>query len=163
MKRTLFSLVSLCVLALMSVEAHALDKKKAAYVGGTLPIQIGEKEQKEGIIGLVTTTDEKEFFFKAEQGDVRIAIPYDQITNVEYGQKANHRVKTAILLSPVALFMKKRRHYLNFFFKDAEGKDQAAAIEVGSEILRNTVMVLEVRTGKKITYQDEQSQKNFGK
>ena len=163
MKKTLFSLVSVGVLVLMSVDAHALDKKKAAYLGGTLPIQLSEKEQKEGIVGLITTTDEKEFFFKAEQSDVRISIPYNKITNVEYGQKASHRVKTAILLSPVALFMKKRRHYLNFFFKDAEGKDQAAAIEVGSEILRNTVMVLEVRTGKKITYQDEESQKSFGK
>ncbi len=140
----------------------ALDKKKAAYVGGTLSIQIPEKA-KEGILGSLVTTNDKELGFTADVGGVTLAIPYDKIDRVEYGQKASHRIKTAILLSPVALFAKKRHHYLNFFFKDAEGKDQAAVLEVGSELLRNTVVTIEVRSGKKIEYQDEEAKKNFGK
>ena len=36
-------------------------------------------------------------------------------------------------------------------------------LEVGKDILRTTVMVLEARTGKKVVFQDEEARKNFAK
>ena len=68
-----------------------------------------------------------------------------------------------MLLSPVGLFLlfsKKRKHYLTINFKDAAGKDQAVVFELGKEIVRTTLAILEARTGKQIQYQDEEARKS---
>jgi len=90
-------------------------------------------------------------------------LPYAKIDSFEYGQKASHRIKTAILLTPWTLFSKKRKHYISLLWNDDEGKGQGAVLEVGKDILRPTVMVLEARTGKKVVFQDDEAKKNYAK
>ena len=96
-----------------------------------------------------------------------MSIPYDSIIDLEYGQKAGRRigaaVGTAILLGPLGLltlFSKKRKHYLTVGFKDAQGKDQVAVMELGKDIVRTTLAVVETRSGKKIEYQDDEAKKS---
>jgi hypothetical protein len=136
----------------------ALDSKKALYVGGTITAKVAEKSE-----GTLDTTDEKALIFVADKGNGVARLPYDKIDSFEYGQKASHRLKTAILLTPWSLFSKKRRHYLSLIWKDEEGKDQGAVLELGKDILRPTVMVLEVKTGKKMVFQDEEAKLHFAK
>ncbi|MFM8532143.1 MAG: hypothetical protein ACKOEC_00875 [Acidimicrobiia bacterium] len=62
-------------------------------------------------------------------------------------------------MSPVALFSKKRKHFLTVSFTDAAGKDQAAVLELGKDIVRTTLTIVETRSGKKIEYQDEEARK----
>jgi hypothetical protein len=149
--------VLLATLAFADV-ALALDSKKAMFVGGTLGGKIPEKTE-----GFLNTNDEAKLVFVGDKGAGMLEISYKSIESIEYGQKASHRIKTAILLSPIALFKKKRNHYLNIFYKDAEDKDQAVVIEVGKELLRTSKVVLEARSGKKMTFQDSEAEKNFGK
>ena len=59
----------------------------------------------------------------------------------------------------LTLFSKKRKHYLTIGFKDEEGKDQVAVIELGKDIVRSTIPIVETRSGKKIEYQDEEAKK----
>ncbi len=131
----------------------ALGKEKAMYVGGTVAFL---PEKTEGTLG---TADENKLVFVAEKGGGSIEIPYKDIRELEYGQKAGRRVGTAILLSPLALFSKRRRHYLTVSYKDKEGKDQAAVFELGKEIIRTTLAVVETRSGRKVIYQDEEAAK----
>jgi len=90
-----------------------------------------------------------------------MSIPYAKIIDLEYGQKAGRRVGAAIgysiLLGPLGLltlFSKKKNHYLTIGFKDAGDKDQVAVLELGKDIIRTTIPIVETRSGKKVTFQD---------
>jgi hypothetical protein len=85
---------------------------------------------------------------------------YNAVTELEYGQKAGRRVAVALLVSPFAIFSKKRNHYLTINYKDKDGKDQAVVFELGKDIVRTTLAVVEARSGKTIQYQDEEARKS---
>jgi hypothetical protein len=137
-----------------SVAALAVDKDKAMYMGGTLT-DIEEKAE-----GTVNTRSDAGFAFDARKKG-SVAIPYASITELEYGQKAGRRVAVGILISPWALFSKKRNHYLTISYMDQAGKEQAAVFELGKEIVRTTLKILEVRTGKEIGFQDAEACKQY--
>jgi hypothetical protein len=136
----------------------ALDGKKAMHVGGTLTGVVPEKAE-----GRIAITDEEQFVFTADKDQATIEIPYGKVESLEYGQKASHRIKTAIFLTPWSLFSKKRRHYLSVIYKDKDDKDQAIVLELGKDILRPTVLAMEARSGKKVEFQDEEAKKHYAK
>ena len=87
--------------------------------------------------------------------------------DLEYGQKAGRRVgvavASALLLGPiglVALLSKKRKHYLTIGFKDSMDKDQVVVLELGKDIVRLTLPIVETRSGKKMVYQDEEARES---
>jgi len=144
---------TLAALFVLSVPAEArLDSKKIMYVGGTVT---SIKEQTEG---LPSTNDEKIFVFTYKDG--KLAVPYDRINDLEYGQKAGRRLGLALTISPWLLFSKKRKHFLTIGYKDENDKQQAAVFEVGKDIVRTTLASMEARTGKKIDYQDDEARKS---
>jgi len=146
--------------------ALAVDSKGAAYFGGTVSTFAAAKDP---IEGMLDTRSEDVLRFKAADkpfAGQSIEIPYTDIIDLEYGQKAGRRVGaaigTAVLLGPLgllALFSKKRKHYLTLGYKDAKGKDQVAVIELGKDIVRTTLAIVETRSGKQIEYQDEEAKK----
>ena len=148
--------------------ASGLDGKKAAFQGGTTK----EKDfpgAKKPVEGNLITNDEKllKFEYTWEKEAKVYSIPYDQIIDIEYGQKAGRRVgaavATTILLGPIGLLMlfsKKRKHFITIGYKDADGKEQATVFELGKDIVRTTLPILEARSGKKLTYQDEDAKKS---
>jgi len=147
--------------------AWALDGDKAAYVGGTATVFGTPKEPVEGVLdtsretALVLTATKKPLAGKA------LAIPYDRIIDLEYGQKAGRRIGaaagTAILFGPVgllALFSKKRKHYLTVGYKDEADKEQVAVLELGKDLVRTTLAIVQTRSGKALEYQDEEAKKS---
>jgi hypothetical protein len=163
MKRFIASIVVLAV-ALEASLAYAVDSKGAAYYGGTLTTFTGAKDPVEGTLD---TANEKALVFSATDKHYKgktFSIPYDRVIDLEYGQKAGRRVgaavATTVLLGPiglVALLSKKRNHFLTIGFKDDAGKDQVAVIELGKDIVRVTLPIVETRSGKKVEYQDEEA------
>lgn len=149
-------LVAVAVAFAFCVPAFAVDKGKAKYMGGTLP-GIPEK-----IDGPIDVKGEAKLTWMGEKGQGRIEIPWSSVTDVEYGQKVGRRVTSAILLSPVMLFAKARKHYVTFSYKDGDGKDQGAVFEFDKNDIRQVLVVLKARTGKEITYQDEEARKQMG-
>ena len=131
----------------------AVDGNKAAYIGGTV------RTVKEKAEGVLDTSHPDMLTFNAKK-DGQFAVPYTAITSLEYGQKAGRRVAVAVMVSPLALFSKKRNHYLTVGYKDAQGADQAAVLELGKDIVRTALKVIEVRSGKAIEYQDEDARKS---
>lgn len=117
----------------------------------------GVSEKAEAVLN--TTSDSTVVFDAGKKGSV--TIPYSAITDLEYGQKAGRRVAVAVLVSPLALFSKKRNHYLTITYKDSAEREQAGVFELGKDIVRTTLKVFEVRTGKEITFQDEEACKQY--
>jgi hypothetical protein len=145
-------LAVVCLPALM----FAVGSRDALYVGGTVA---GLSEKSEGRFDM---TDEDVLRFMPRETGGPVAIQYAKITELEYGQKAGRRVAVAVLISPLALFSKKRNHYLTISYTDEKGKDQAAVFELGKDIVRTTLKVIETRSGKDIQFQDDDARKSIG-
>ncbi len=147
--RCLVASVMLIAGSATQIEA-GVPGKAALYRGGTLPIP-------EATRGKVSTLDPVLFSFRHKFGDLK--IPYTQVNALEYGQKASRRLGLAIVVSPVFLLSKKRKHYLTINYVDNDGFQQAAVFEIGKKIIRTTLAGLEARTGRKVEYQDEEARK----
>lgn len=151
MKRAI-SIVLAFVFALDLLAFAGLGSDKTAYVGGT------ENQIKEGTEGKSSAKDDKHFVFEYKKGS--LSIPYEEINDLEYGQKAGRRLGVAIAVTPLALFSKKRKHYLTLGWKDQQDKQHAAVFELGKSVIRTTIATLEARTGKKVDYQDDEARKS---
>jgi hypothetical protein len=161
------SFIAAVVVLTLSAEMSllAVDNKGAAYFGGTSPVFSGAKDPIDGVLDTMNT--EALVFTAGKDGGGRtLTIRYAQITDLEYGQKAGRRVGaaigTAVLLGPiglVTLFSKKRKHYLTVGYRDEAGKDQVAVLELGKDIVRATLPIVETRSGKQIEYQDDEAKK----
>jgi hypothetical protein len=66
------------------------------------------------------------------------------------------------MVSPLALFSKKRKHYLTIGFTDADGKQQGAVFELGKDTVRSTLVTLEARSGKQVEYESDEAKKHVG-
>ena len=129
-----------------------IPSDKAVYRGGTVAALAESTE------GAVATTNEHHFTFTYKKG--KLTIPYQQVNSLEYGQKAGRRLGLALVVSPVLLLSKKRRHFLTINYLDEQGKQQAAVLELGKSIVRGTLASLEARTGRKIEYEDDEARKS---
>jgi len=128
-----------------------IGSKNTMYVGGTVT---SIKEQTEG---KSSAGDEKVWVFQYKGG--KLTIPYDRMNALEYGQRAGRRLGLAIAISPLALFSKKRKHFLTINYLDENDKQQAAVFELGKDVIRTSLATLEARSGRKIDYQDEEARK----
>jgi hypothetical protein len=151
LKRT-FALVLACLLAFDLVAVAGLGSDKTAYIGGT------ENQIKEGTEGKSSAKDEKKFVFEFKGGTLE--IPYDQVNDLEYGQKAGRRLGLALAISPWLLLSHKRKHFLTVGWKDEQDKQHAAVLELGKSIVRTTLATLEARTGRKVDFQDDEARKS---
>ena len=72
----------------------------------------------------------------------------------------NDGTLSPIVISPIALLSKKRKHFLTIGYQDENGKQQAAVFEIGKDTVRVDLATIEARTGRKIEYQDEEARKS---
>jgi hypothetical protein len=153
--RNITTVLLLVAFLLQAAPAFAgLGSSKAMYVGGTVG------SIKEGTEGQLSGKDEKFMVFTYEGNTLR--VPYDRVNDLEYGQKAGRRLGVAIAITWMALFSKKRKHYLTVGFMDENDKQQAAVFELGKGTVRVTLATLEARTGRKVDYEDEEA-RNSGR
>jgi hypothetical protein len=68
----------------------------------------------------------------------------------------------AILISPLLLLSKSRRHYLTVSYLDEDGRRQALVFQVHKEDVRSVLASLSARTGLRVEYQDEEARKTGG-
>ncbi|MDA0204419.1 MAG: hypothetical protein O3A53_10870 [Acidobacteria bacterium] len=128
--------------------------RKATYRGGTITqLEISQR-------GELSLASADHLVFDAGSADLEVA--YTSIRGIEYGQKAGRRLGLAVVVSPVFLLSKKRKHFLTVHFVDTHGDSQAAVFELGKKIVRTTLAALEARTGLRIEYEDEEARKAGG-
>ena len=128
-----------------------LDASRAACVGGTVPEVVA------GDGGSLDVGDERYLAFFARKKQYRVA--YDRIRLLEYGQSVNRRLLMGAVISPMFLLAKSRKHFLSIGFQDENGRDQALVFQVDKQDIRALLLSLEVRTGRKVEYQDEEARK----
>jgi len=138
------------LVALVGVLLGANHGGAAEYVGGTLA------SLEAGAGGLIITTDPQHLIFQTKKRTVR--VPYDKVNLLEYGQKVDRRYLSAVFISPLLILAKKRTHFLTVGYSTEDGA-QAMVLRVNKESIRAVLVSLEVRTGLKVVYQDEEARK----
>ena len=95
-----------------------------------------------------------------QSGGEEVRIPYAKVNTLEYGQNVNRRYVAAVLISPVLLLSKSRKHFLTLGYTDAEQKQQALVFRVEKGDIRPLLASLEARTGRRVEYQDNDARKS---
>lgn len=152
MRRVLPALV--VATALVVTASAENSRTKVKYVGGTLSVA----EKTDGTCDL-SAESEAVFHFKKDE----LPIAYDQIDSIEYGQKAGRRVGAAVVVSPLFLLSKKRKHFVTIGFTDATGTKQGAVFEVEKGGVYRLVTTLSTRSGKEVQYESEDAKKHLEK
>jgi hypothetical protein len=125
---------------------------EAMYVGGTIA------GLPEATMGKLNTTSEKVLVFESPKG--KFEIPYENVTSLEYGQKAGRRLGVALTITIWALLSKKRKHFLTIGFTDANEKPQGVVLEIPKGTAKSFITIIEVRSGKKVEYESEEAKKH---
>lgn len=142
------------VLALVAVAAGASEGGvRAQVVGGTVP----GLAAKSSVLMDLTGTDA----LFCSSGDVELHIEYRRINTIEYGQTVSRRYAAAVLISPVLLLSKSRKHFITLGYVDADGKQQALVLRVEKGDIRAVLVSLEARTGRRVEFQDEDARKSI--
>jgi len=82
-------------------------------------------------------------------------VPYDKVDSLEYGQHVGRRYAEAVLISPLFLLCKTRKHYVTVSYLDAKGRQQALVLQVGKGDVRAVLAELEAKTGRRVEYTDD--------
>lgn len=129
---------------------------KAMFIGGTIQnIEKGKKAQ-------FDLSGPTYLRFRTKK-DVLLEVPFAKVSTVEYGQHAGRRVRAALLGGGIpALFSHKRKHFITIYFLDDQEKEQAAIFELSKKIVRETLTILRVKTGKAVEFQSEDAKHNLG-
>lgn len=135
----------------MALASLAAGQASVEYVGGTEP------QLEAGTHGSIALSDDR--YLAVYAGKMQMRVAYDRINLVEYGQQVDRRLALALVISPVFLLSKSRKHFLTIGYSGEEGKQQAMVFRVDKNSIRSTLAALEARTGLRIQYQDEQARK----
>jgi len=122
----------------------------AQLVGGTLPVRPKTEVRLD-----VTSADV--LVFHCGKDDTR--VPYARINTLEYGQNVSRRYAAAVLISPVLLLSKSRKHFVTVGYVDEDGQQQALIFRVDKGDIRSVLAGLEARTGRRVEYQDNEARK----
>ena len=139
----------ICLIVLLAKSAVA--QTRVEYIGGTAG-QLAAEVQ-----GSIAFDDERYFAFYGGKTQLRLA--YDHINLLEYGQQVGRRMALALVISPVFLLSKARKHFLTIGYLGEDGRQQAMVFRVDKNSIRPALAALEARTGLKIQYQDEEARK----
>jgi len=88
-----------------------------------------------------------------------VTVAYSRINQIEYGQKVSRSVLPAVVISPLFLLNKTRRHFLTVGYLDERGAQQALVFRVPKGDIRAVLASLEARTGLRVTYLDDEARK----
>jgi hypothetical protein len=139
------------LLALSSLLQASAPGNRVLYVGGTVA---GVPSQSNAAIDVRDETS-----LSLHLRDRAIAVPWTDVNDIEYGLHVDRRYVEAILISPLFLIAKRRTHFLTIGFVDDAGKQQAVVLEVSKGDIRQLLVSLEARSGRRVEYQDEEARK----
>lgn len=108
----------------------------------------------------VDMTGDQELLFVTRA--LTLHVPYDKVNTLEYGQHVGRRYAEAILISPLFLLSKSRKHFVTVGYLDTKGRQQALVLQVGKGDVRTMLAELEAKTGRRVEYTDDEARKGRG-
>ena len=144
----------MCVLAVAALPLPALAEApgfRAQFVGGTIPSATAKSKAR------LDLSSGEALALRWRENEFR--IDYRRINTIEYGQNVSRRFAEAILISPILLLSKSRKHFITVGYLDEFGQQQALVLRVDKDDIRSVLAGLEARTGRRVEYQDAEARK----
>jgi len=138
-------------LALAALIPGATIGNKVSYVGGTIVGVSGHSHAE------IDVSDPAALSLHLK--NKAISIAWDDVTTIEYGLHVDRRYIEAVLISPLFLLAKKKAHFVTIGFTDDGGQHQAVVLEVGKSDVRQLLVSLEAKSGRRVEYQDDEARK----
>src|SRR5579862_359549 len=108
----------------------------------------------------IDMTGDQELLFVTRA--LTLHVPYDKVNTVEYGQHVGRRYAEAVLISPLFLLSKSRKHFVTVGYTDGRGRQQALVLQVNKGDVRAVLAELEAKTGRRVEYTDDEARKGRG-
>ena len=80
----------------------------------------------------------------------RIEIPYDTITGITYEKSKHWRVASAILLTPLTLFSRRKHHWFSIAYVSADSTSETVFLRLDKKEESMFRQVAPQKTGKKL-------------
>ena len=93
--------------------------------------------------------------FAKKSGAEYFSIPTDAVTEIFYSRVSGRRIGAAILVSPLLLLTKGRKHYLTLAFDDGSDLVGAVEFQLHKSNYRGTLRSIEQVTGLEMLYDQE--------
>jgi hypothetical protein len=108
----------------------------------------------------VDMTGDRELLFVTHS--LTLHVPYDKVNALEYGQHVGERILAAVLISPLVVLGKSRKHFVSLGYVDANGRQQVLFMQVNKADLRALLAELEGKTGRRVEYTDDEARRGRG-
>lgn len=89
------------------------------------------------------------------KGANQLDIQYSTITGMLYERTSKPRYAAAILLSPLFIFSKSKKHFLTLQYKGPDGQGQFALVRLHKKNFQTALATAEAQTGIKIERNEE--------
>lgn len=125
---------------------------RADFVGGTVAAMAGKSDMR------IDLTQDGVLLLRLKSSTLE--IPYEKIHMIEYGQRVNRRYAAALVVSPILLLSKSRKHFVTVGYTDDKGDEQALVFRIHKDDVRTVLVGLEAKTGRKVEYQDDEARRS---
>lgn len=112
----------------------------------------GAQEGQEG--RLAVNADRIRFLSKNGRAEY-FSIPSKAVTDLFYSRVSGRRIKTAILVSPLLLFSKGKKHYMTISFNDGAGLAGAVEFRLDKSNYRGTLHAVDSVSGVPLEFDQE--------
>jgi hypothetical protein len=150
MKKTINFAVAVAFAAILSTTALAQSFDKAQYLKAASP----DKKKGRAVGGSIAFDGSRVQFVNAK-GAPELSVPVSSVKEVLYERTATPRYTEAVLLSPLFVFSKSKKHYLTIQYADANGGSQYAIVRLDKSNFREALAAAEATTGKKVDRSEE--------
>jgi hypothetical protein len=108
----------------------------------------------QGDEGRLVVDGERIRFLKGDDRE-QFSIPAKAVKEVFYSRVAGRRIKTAILVSPLLLFTKGKKHYMTVSFNDGASQVGAVEFKLDKNNYRGALRAVEEVSGVTMSYDQE--------
>jgi len=99
--------------------------------------------------------DAEKIKFVDKKGNEYFSIPTDSVNDLFYSRVSGRRIKTALLVTPLLLFSKGKKHYLTISFDDSKGMVGAVELKLHKSNYRGILRALEAVSDVNLEFDQE--------
>jgi hypothetical protein len=144
----------MALLTVLATESLATERFACAEYFTATPA--GQKKAEAGVKGtLVFDPNSKKVEFLNPKGAPAFSINYHAIHAMQYETSGHPRYVAAVLISPVFLLTRSKKHYLTIEYNDQSGEARSVIVRLNKKNAREAVATASAQTSKSVEQIDE--------
>lgn len=148
------AVASLALLTVLATESFAAERFTCAEYFAATPA--GQKKVEPGVKGtLVFDENSKKVEFLDSKGTSAFTVNYDAIEGMQYERTTQPRYLAAVVISPVFLLTRSKKHYLTIEYKDQSGEARSVIVRLNKRNARRAVASATAQTNKSVEQIEE--------